>query len=103
MRAPLALPCFLLSLAALSCRAPQTPEPARVQVQVQAQGPVWSTTPSGLGILDLAPGAGPSPTLGQNCTVEVLGWIEEKGEKAASSWIPASGASRPGSLWAWVA
>lgn len=75
MRTRLALPCLLLSLAALSCRAPQSPAPLKAPVAA------WSTTPSGLGILDLAPGAGPSPTLGQSCTVEVLGWIEEKGEK----------------------
>lgn len=77
MRAHLALACLLLSLAALGCRAPQDLTPAKVQ----AQGSAWLITPSGLGILDLAPGTGPSPTLGQSCTVEVLGWIEEKGEK----------------------
>jgi len=63
------LSCLMLTWAMFGCRGPQ------------AQGPTWTPTASGLGILDLAPGTGPSPVLGQSCTVEVLGWIEEKGQK----------------------
>ena len=69
MRIRPVLSCLMLTWAMFGCRGPQ------------AQGPTWTPTASGLGILDLAPGTGPSPVLGQSCSVEVLGWIEEKGQK----------------------
>ena len=44
--------------------------------------PSLASSPSGLGMADLRVGQGASPTMGQTCTVEVLGWVElDKGER----------------------
>ena len=44
--------------------------------------PSLASTSSGLGMADLRIGQGASPTLGQTCTVEVLGWVElDKGQR----------------------
>jgi len=64
-----ALPLVLITFLGFSCRPPQT------------SAAVLTTLPSGLGMLDLSPGQGPSPKLGQTCIVEALGWIEEGGVK----------------------
>ena len=44
--------------------------------------PTLALSSSGLGMADLRIGQGASPTLGQVCTIEALGWIEEdKGQR----------------------
>jgi peptidylprolyl isomerase len=40
-----------------------------------------TTTPSGLKIIDLKVGAGPSPKPGQTCVMNYTGWIYENGNK----------------------
>ena len=69
MRFRAAFPLVLVSFLGLGCRSPQT-----------GTGP-WTTLPTGLGIMDLVQGQGPSPRLGQTCVVDALGWIEEGGVK----------------------
>ena len=69
MRARSACSVLLIAIAALGCRPHATTAVA------------WSTTASGLGFVDLAPGDGPVPRLGQPCVVEARGWVEEKGGK----------------------
>ncbi len=72
MRFRAALPIVLLSVIGFSCKTPA------------ARGGSWTTLPSGLGLVDLAPGEGASPRLGQTCIVEAQGWIEEGGAKGKS-------------------
>ncbi len=72
MRCRAALPFVLVSLLAPGCRSPQ------------AGTSTWTTTPSGLGIIDLVQGQGPSPRLAQTVVVEAMGWIEEGGTKGRS-------------------
>lgn len=62
---------FLALFATLTfgCKAPQ------------AYPQAWITSTSGLGILDLVQGQGPSPRLTQTIVVEATGWVEEKGGK----------------------
>lgn len=72
MRFRAALSIVLISFLGFGCRSPQTGAAA------------WTTLPSGLGVLDLAPGQGPSPRIGQTCNVEAQGWIEEGGAKGRS-------------------
>lgn len=69
MRASFACSIVLISAISFGCKTPQSSLPS------------WSTSPSGLGMVDLVPGEGPSPTLGQVCVTEAMGWIEEKGDK----------------------
>ncbi len=69
MRSAIGLLMALLLLPSSGCRPPL------------AQVPSWSTSPSGLGIRDLAEGQGPSPRLGQTCVVYATGWVEEQGDK----------------------
>ncbi len=69
MRASVACLSVLLLASTYGCRTPQT------------SAPRLSTSPSGLGVADLAPGSGVSPRLGQTCVVEALGWVEENGQK----------------------
>ncbi len=69
MRASIACSMVLMSAVSFGCKSPQ------------GSLPVWSTSPSGLGVVDLVAGEGPSPTLGQVCVIESLGWIEENGGK----------------------
>jgi FKBP-type peptidyl-prolyl cis-trans isomerase FkpA len=40
-----------------------------------------TTTPSGLKIIDLKVGAGPSPKPGQTCVMNYTGWLYENGKK----------------------
>jgi peptidylprolyl isomerase len=40
-----------------------------------------TTTPSGLKIIDLKVGAGPSPKPGQTCVMNYTGWLYENGNK----------------------
>jgi peptidylprolyl isomerase len=40
-----------------------------------------TTTPSGLKIIDLIVGAGPSPKPGQTCVMNYTGWLYENGKK----------------------
>lgn len=69
MRFRAALPLVLITFLGFSCRSPQP------------GASVLTTLPSGLGVLDLSPGQGTSPKVGQTCIVEALGWIEEGGVK----------------------
>ena len=69
MRASIACSIVLISAITFGCKTPQSSLPA------------WSTSPSGLGMVDLVSGEGPSPTQGQVCVTEAMGWIEEKGGK----------------------
>lgn len=69
MRLRVACLIVLTVLGSSGCRTPQSSVPA------------WSTSPSGLGILEIDPGEGSSPHLGQTCVVHVMGWIEERGTK----------------------
>lgn len=69
MRASYASLITLTALLAVGCKSPQT------------GSTTWSTTPSGLGIVDLVSGEGPMPKLGQTCVVDSMGWIEENGQK----------------------
>lgn len=62
----------LLLLTIPACRVPRDAQPP------------WTTTGTGLGYADLVPGQGSSPTLGQVCTVEVRGWVEEAGGRGRS-------------------
>lgn len=69
---------LLILTAFLACGSPE-------KVPLKADAPhslgAFTTTPSGLGILDLQLGEGASPRLAQSCVVEVLGWLEENGQK----------------------
>jgi peptidylprolyl isomerase len=58
-----------MAIVSFGCKTPRNSQPA------------WSTSPSGLGVVDLVAGDGPSPTLGQICVVESMGWIGENGDK----------------------
>jgi peptidylprolyl isomerase len=69
MRIGLALFISLGLLGSFGCKTPRTTVPA------------WTTSPSGLASLDLVPGAGPTPHLGQTCVVHTTGWVEEGGAK----------------------
>jgi len=69
MRAGFAFLLILLTAVSHGCKSPQSSQPS------------WATRPSGLGILELVPGEGPSPRQGQACVVEASGWIEENGAK----------------------
>ena len=69
MRASFACLIVLMSAVSFGCKAPQSSHPA------------WSTSQSGLGIVDIVTGEGPSPHLGQVCVVETMGWVEEQGGK----------------------
>ena len=40
-----------------------------------------TTTPSGLKIIDIKVGAGPSPKPGQTCVMNYTGWLYENGNK----------------------
>ena len=42
-----------------------------------------TTTPSGLRIIDTAPGTGPEPKAGQTVSVNYTGWLYEDGKKGA--------------------
>lgn len=70
----IAISLALLSLGlATDCRHPEGPVPGQ---------PTLSVSASGLGSADLLLGQGASPTLGQVCTVEALGWVEvDKGQR----------------------
>ena len=46
-----------------------------------AAGAAEVTTPSGLKIIDVKPGTGPSPTAGQTVTVNYTGWLYVDGKK----------------------
>lgn len=69
MRTSIAFLIALVSVVGFGCKSPQTP------------ASTWTMLPSGLGIVDLVPGQGPSPKLGQTCVVEVMGWVEEGGKQ----------------------
>jgi peptidylprolyl isomerase len=69
MRASIACSIVLISAVSFGCKTPRSSLPA------------WSKTPSGLGVVDLVAGEGPSPSLGQVCVIESMGWIEENGGK----------------------
>ncbi len=69
MRASFAFLIVLMSVVGVGCKSPQT------------LASNWTTLPSGLGIVDLVPGQGPSLKLGQTCVIEVMGWIEEGGKQ----------------------
>ena len=43
------------------------------------------TTPSGLRYIDIAPGSGPTPQVGQRVRVHYTGWLESNGQKFDSS------------------
>jgi peptidylprolyl isomerase len=64
--------CFsaLYLIVAIGCSHPDSLKPSQ---------PGMVVSPSGLGSTDLLVGQGASPTLGQTCVVEVLGWFEESG------------------------
>ncbi|MFZ0236074.1 MAG: FKBP-type peptidyl-prolyl cis-trans isomerase, partial [Xanthobacteraceae bacterium] len=40
-----------------------------------------TTTPSGLKIIDITVGTGPSPKPGQTCVMNYTGWLYENGKK----------------------
>jgi peptidylprolyl isomerase len=42
-----------------------------------------TTTPSGLKIIDIKVGAGPSPKPGQTCVMNYTGWLDDNGKKGA--------------------
>jgi peptidylprolyl isomerase len=42
-----------------------------------------TTTPSGLKIIDIKVGAGPSPKPGQTCVMNYTGWLYDNGKKGA--------------------
>ena len=42
-----------------------------------------TTTPSGLKIIDVKVGAGPSPKAGQTCVMNYTGWLYDNGKKGA--------------------
>ena len=65
MRARTACLIGLMAVVFSGCRMPHTSTPA------------WSSTSTGLGIIDLVTGKGSSPRTGQTCVVEALGWVEE--------------------------
>ena len=46
-----------------------------------AQGAGETTTPSGLRIIDVTPGTGPVPKVGQTVTVNYTGWLYVDGKK----------------------
>ncbi|MFZ1613600.1 MAG: FKBP-type peptidyl-prolyl cis-trans isomerase [Holophaga sp.] len=69
MRAHVLIALALLTAATFGCKPPQSAQPA------------WSTSPSGLGVVDLVPGTGPAPRFTQTVVVEAIGWVEEKGQK----------------------
>jgi peptidylprolyl isomerase len=69
---------ILGSLVSFGCKSPQAVLPGK---SAQTVSPTWSTSPSGLGTLDLIQGEGPYPRIGQTCVVEAMGWIEEEGKK----------------------
>ncbi|WLT32295.1 FKBP-type peptidyl-prolyl cis-trans isomerase [Geothrix sp. PMB-07] len=71
--------CLPLSML-LALGACKAPEPAPTKAAATT-GQAFTTTPSGLGILDLQVGEGVSPRVAQTCVVEVSGWIEEAGAK----------------------
>ena len=72
MRPRTACLSLLLLASLVACRAPETTAPAL---------PAFSTSPSGLGVVDLLQGTGASPKLVQQCVIEVTGWVEENGGK----------------------
>ncbi len=76
-----ACPTLLLLVALTACTSPDK-LPATALPPAPQLG--FTVTPSGLGILDLKEGEGASPRLAQNCTVEVLGWIETDGKRGKS-------------------
>jgi peptidylprolyl isomerase len=69
VRACIACSVVLISVVSFGCKTPRSSHPA------------WSKTASGLGAVDLVAGEGLSPTLGQVCVIESMGWIEENGGK----------------------
>lgn len=69
--APFCLASLLLALVP-ACRPP---------VGAGAPEIAFTTTPSGLGFVDLVVGTGASPRTPQVCVVEVYGWLEEQGQK----------------------
>ena len=69
MRVSIACSIVLMFAVSFGCKTPRSSLPA------------WSTSPSGLGVVDLVAGEGPSPTPGQVCVVESMAWIEEHGGK----------------------
>jgi len=64
----------LVSLAPFGCKSPQTSAPSAS----------WTTSSTGLGMQDLAPGEGPSPRPGQTCVVYAKGWVEASGNQGAT-------------------
>jgi hypothetical protein len=53
-----------------------------------------TTTPSGLKIIDIKVGAGPSPKPGQTCVMNYTGWLYDNGTKAPSLTVRSIAASR---------
>jgi len=86
MRIGFALLICLASSAFQGCRSPQARPTSPVPPAPAATGvaSAWMTTPSGLGIRDLAAGEGPTPRLGQTCVVHAMGWVEEAEGRGAA-------------------
>jgi peptidylprolyl isomerase len=71
MRISAKVSSLALLLLFAGCHAPES----------SSSAPKFATTPSGLGVVDLVVGTGPTPKLAQTCVMEAFGWVEEKGAK----------------------
>jgi peptidylprolyl isomerase len=71
----------LVSIAAISVAACDTPGPASPQANAAQETGKTMTTASGLQIIDTHAGNGGSPKTGQTCIMHYTGWLYENGAK----------------------
>ena len=72
----------------LSLRSPLLTRTLQPLMMAGSPTPVdetWTTTASGLQLLDVSPGSGDSPSKGSVVKVEYTGWLEESGKEFDSS------------------
>ncbi|WP_315706834.1 MULTISPECIES: FKBP-type peptidyl-prolyl cis-trans isomerase [unclassified Bradyrhizobium] len=74
----LAITAAAIALAALSASVPTSA--SAQSAAPQTKGKIM-TTPSGLEIIDIKEGTGPSPKPGQICVMHYTGWLYENGQK----------------------